>query len=257
MASSTPHPNAGYVSESAISFPARSEALVTLQTERSLPTPEATAQGDRSSRWLILVAAIALVCVPVFVQAPLVRLFPWVSLAVTPFLAALGVYLQSRSVSYRWGDLLLGFTWTWLAGSVYWGWFRWEPFLHLPIEAVGLPFALWGIARNTGKIGNFFYLGSLFGTVVTDVYFYLVKLIPYWRQLMQVDLDAVQPIFARAIAQMQTPWGSGWAIALAALLLIVSLLPLYSRQVYWWAFSGAVLSTILVDSLFWLAAIAA
>jgi hypothetical protein len=31
--------------------------------------------------------------------------------------------------------------------------------------------------------------------VVTDIYFYLVDLIPYWRQLMQVDADAVQPIF--------------------------------------------------------------
>ena len=92
---------------------------------------------------------------------------------------------------------------------------------------------------------------------MTDVYFYLVDLIPYWRQLMRVEGDAVQPIFQSALAQIQTPWGSSWALVLALLLLSVSVLPLFSRQLHWWAFSGAVLSTILVDGLFWLAAIAA
>lgn len=201
--------------------------------------------------------AVILVSVPVFVQAPLVRLMPWFSLLLTLGWLLLGLQLQIRPASQRWGDLLIGFTWTWLAGSIYWGWLRWEPLLHLPIEAIGLPFAIWGVARHSGKIGNFFYFGSLFGTVVTDVYFYLVDLIPYWRQLMRVEPDAVQPIFHNAIAQMQTSWGTGWAIMLASLLLAVSLLPLLSRQLHWWAFSGAVLSTILVDSLFWLAAIAA
>ena len=169
----------------------------------------------------------------------------------------MGFKLLAHPTHSRWGDLLIGFTWTWLAGSAYWGWLRWEPLLHLPVEAIGLPFAIWGVAGNKGKIGNFFYFGSLFGTVVTDVYFYIVDLIPYWRQLMQVDSNAVQPIFQSALAQIQTPWGAGWAIALALLLLTIGILPLFSRQLHWWAFSGAVLSTILVDSLFWLAAIAA
>lgn len=205
----------------------------------------------------MLLAAVILVSVPVFVQAPLVRLFPWLSLLLTFGWLAIGLTLLAQPGRQRWGDLLLGFTWTWLAGSIYWGWFRWEPLLHLPIEAIGLPFAVWGVVRHSGKIGNFFYFGSLFGTVITDMYFYLVDLIPSWRQLMRVEPDAVQPIFQGAIAQMQTPWGISWAIALALLLLTVTLLPLFSRQLHWWAFSGAVLSTILVDSLFWLAAIAA
>ncbi|MBW4470301.1 MAG: DUF3120 domain-containing protein [Stenomitos rutilans HA7619-LM2] len=205
----------------------------------------------------MFVAAIVLVSVPVFVQAPLVRLFPVGSFILTAAWLVLGLSLMTRPASHHWGDLFIGFTWTWLAGSMYWGWLRWEPLLHLPVEAIGLPFAIWGVSRNSGKIGNFFYFGSLFGTVLTDVYFYLVDLIPYWRQLMQVEVDAVQPIFQSAIAQIQTPWGVGWALTLALLLLMVSLVPLFSRQLHWWAFSGAVLSTILVDSLFWLAAIAA
>jgi len=151
----------------------------------------------------------------------------------------------------------LGFTWTWLAGSVYWGWLRWEPLLHLPVESIGLPFALWGIWHNRSKLGNFFYLGSLLGTVVTDIFFYLVDLIPFWRKLMVVDEASARPIFQGAITQIQTPWGISWAIILASFLLVVGMLPLCSRKLHWWAFSGAVLSTILVDGLFWLAAYAA
>lgn len=212
------------------------------------------AETEAKKRWLFFATSIFLVSVPVFIQAPLVRFFPWISLAVTPLLVMLGMWLLARPSSHRGGDLLLGFTWTWLSGSIYWGWLRWEPLVHLPIEAIGLPFALWGISRSWGKVGNFFYLGSLFGTVVTDLYFYLVDLIPHWRSLMQVEGGAVQPIFQSALAHVQTPWGIGWAIALAFVLLVVSVLPLRSQQLHWWAFSGAVVSTILVDSLFWLAA---
>ncbi|UBF25222.1 DUF3120 domain-containing protein [Kovacikia minuta CCNUW1] len=198
-----------------------------------------------------------MVSVPVFIQTPLVRLVPWVSLLLTPALAMLGVWLRSRFPSRWWGDLLLGFTWTWLAGALYWGWLRWEPFLHLPVEAIGVPFAVWGIIQRRNQIGHFFYLGSLLGTAITDLYFYLVSLIPYWRMLMQSEGESVQPIFQAALAQMQTTWGITWAGLLAGVLLGVGILPLQFRRCYWWAFSGAVLSTILVDALFWLAAIAA
>lgn len=202
----------------------------------------------------MLLASVFLVSVPVFLQAPLVRFWPWISLGLTPVLWWIGLQLSARWHNSWSGDLLLGFTWTWLAGSIYWGWLRWEPLIHLPVESIGLPFAVWAIARNQIRIGSFFYFGSLLGTTVTDLYFYLVNLIPHWRQLMQVEGEQARPILQDAIAHMQTPWGVSWAVILALLLLGVSLLPLYSRQSCWWAFSGAVLSTILVDSLFWLAA---
>jgi hypothetical protein len=207
-----------------------------------------------ANHWSVLLASIFLVSVPVFLQAPLVRFFPWVSLGFTPVLWWIGLRLSTRWNGSWSGDLLLGFTWTWLAGSIYWGWLRWEPLIHLPVESIGLPFAVWAIARNPARTGSFFYLGSLFGTAVTDLYFYLVNLIPHWRQLMQVEGEQARPILQDAIAHMQTPWGISWAVMLALLLLGVGLLPLHSRQTCWWAFSGAVLSTILVDSVFWLAA---
>ncbi len=200
--------------------------------------------------------AAFLVSVPVFIQAPLLRYYPEVSLGLTFFWVGLGVWLLKQEKISLWGDLLLGFSWSWLAGSLYWGWWRWEPLIHIPMEAIGLPFVLWGLYKGRGKVGNLFYLGSLLGTAITDVYFYLTGLIPYWRQLMTVELDPnlVSPIFDNALAQIQTPWGISWAIVLLNLLLAIGIYPLQKRVCHWWAFSGAVLSTILVDGLFWITA---
>ncbi|MFY7934511.1 MAG: DUF3120 domain-containing protein [Microcystis aeruginosa] len=200
--------------------------------------------------------AAFLVSVPVFIQAPLVRYYPEVSLGLTFFWVGLGVWLLKQEKISLWGDLLLGFSWSWLAGSLYWGWWRWEPLIHIPMEAIGLPFVLWGLYKGRGKVGNLFYLGSLLGTAITDVYFYLTGLIPYWRQLMTVELDPnlVAPIFDNALAQIETPWGISWAIVLLNLLLAIGIYPLQKRVCHWWAFSGAVLSTILVDGLFWITA---
>ncbi|WP_265273159.1 DUF3120 domain-containing protein [Nostoc sp. KVJ3] len=207
--------------------------------------------------WLVFGAAVFLVSVPVFVEAPIVRSLPSLSLALTAFWVWLSFTLMSRSATYVWGDLLLGFSWSWLAGAIYWGWLRWEPLWHLPVESIGLPFACWCLAKNWGKVGSWFYLGSLLGTVLTDVYFYLTDLMIYWRQIMRVDADGAAQVLQNALIQVQTPWGETWAIILASVLLTVGILALGGKQRHWYAFGGAVLSTILVDSLFLLAAIAA
>ena len=204
--------------------------------------------------WQVFGAASFLVSVPVFFQAPMVRLFPWISLALTLFWVILGIWLYKRIQTRWWGDLLLGFSWSWLAGSIYWGWLRWEPLIHLPVEAIGVPFAVWCLCRGWGKIGNYFYLGSLLGTAITDLYFYLTGLIPYWRQVMEVDPYFPAAVLKSALVQVQTPWGISWAVVLVNLLLGVSLVALQKSQLHWWAFAGAVLSTLVVDSLFWIAA---
>jgi hypothetical protein len=204
--------------------------------------------------WWMLGGAIFLVSVPVFVQAPLVRVLPGLSLLLTLGWLGLSFRLQSRPATALWGDLLMGFTWSWFAGSIYWGWLRWEPLFHIPVEAIGLPFVIYFTVRRWSMIGNYFYLGSLFGTAITDFYFYMAGLIPHWRQLMQVDPDLALPIFQSAIAEVKTLWGISWVIVLTAILLAVGIFPLRSQNLHWWAFSGAVLGTILVDSLFWVAA---
>lgn len=208
-------------------------------------------------KWLLLASAGFLVSVPVFLQAPLVRLFPWLSLVLTVGWLGLSLHLKSRPRTQIWGDLLLGFTWTWLAGSIYWGWLRWEPLWHLPIEAIGLPFAVAGLLQGRNRIGHWFYLGSLLGTAITDIYFYLVNLIPYWRQLMLAEPSLIRSIFQDAVVQVQTPWGVSCAAVLAVFLMLAGCLPLRSQQLHFWTFGGAVLSTIVVDGLFWLAAISA
>ena len=206
--------------------------------------------------WRVFFTSSFLVSVPVFFQAPIVRLFPELSLVLTLFWLGLGIYLDRRFVDRWWGDIIIGFSWSWLAGSIYWGWLRAEPLIHIPIEAIGLPFALWCIWRGWGKVGNFFYLGSLLGTAITDLYFYIVDVIPYWRKLMTVDLnpELASPIFKAALGQVQTMWGISWAIVLVNILLGVSWWALKKTELHWWAFAGAVLSTILVDSLFWIVA---
>ncbi|HLO47122.1 MAG TPA: DUF3120 domain-containing protein, partial [Kamptonema sp.] len=128
------------------------------------------------------------------------------------------------------------------------------PLWHLPVEAALVPLAIWCLRHEWGKVGNWFYLGSLFGTAVTDGYFYVTGLIPYWRQLMQVEPALALPIFQSAIAAVRNPWGISCAVSLVGVLLIVGILPLRSDKTHWWAFSGAVLGTILVDSLFLFAA---
>jgi hypothetical protein len=198
-----------------------------------------------------------LVSIPVFIQAPLVRQFPWFSLGLTLVWVALARWLMRRPDQGIWGDLLLGFSWSWLAGSLYWGWFRWEPLWHLPIESLGLPIAIWGLRRRWGMVGHLFYLGSLFGTAVTDAYFYLTGLINHWRQVMVVDPEVVPQVLHEALTTIQTPWGIAWAMALVALLIGLGGWALKQKASPWQAFAGAILSTILVDGLFWVAAIMA
>jgi len=196
------------------------------------------------------IVAVLLVVVPVFFQAPLVRSLPWLSLTLTGTWLMAGMSLISRCNSKLWGDLLIGFTWTWLAGSIYWGWFRWEPFWHMPIEAIGIPIVLVLLSRGRGRVGSYFYLGSLFGTAITDLYIYWSDLLPFWRQVMNVDPEWVPVVLQEAAMTLQNPAAIARAAVLVMILLTVGLLPLQSRQPCWRAFSGAVLSTLVVDVLF-------
>jgi Protein of unknown function (DUF3120) len=231
------------------------------------PAPTASAPSATSLNWGLgsklswglFGTAAFLVSIPVFVQAPLVRQWPWVSLVLTLGWLMLGYALYRKESTSVFGDLTLGFTWSWFAGSIYWGWFRAEPFIHLPIESIGLPFAIWAIAHHRYLVGTFFYLGSLLGTVITDVYFYLMDLIPFWRQIMKVEVKEAFPILQTALHQIQNSTGAFWATILIGTLCVSGFLPLVrsevrqgSRQSFgWWVFMGAVLSTLIVDGLFW------
>ncbi|MEI6065662.1 MAG: DUF3120 domain-containing protein, partial [Pseudanabaena sp. ELA748] len=77
--------------------------------------------------WLVWFAGLFLVSVPVFVEAPLVRYAPWLSLICTVGWLAIAKHLQADHKTKLWGSLIWGFSLTWLCGSLYWGWLRWEP----------------------------------------------------------------------------------------------------------------------------------
>lgn len=201
--------------------------------------------------------AVGLVSLPVFFQAPLVRAFPFFSLILTGFWLFLGILLNRKSRWELWGDLLIGFSWSWLAGTLYWGWLRWEPMLHLPVEAVGLPIVAVCLTRNWSRVGSYFYLGSLLGTAITDLYINWMGLFPAWRQLMNVESDLVPIVLRSAAESLQTDLAACRAMVLMLLLLLAGCIPLLTqspRLLSWWAFSGAVLSTLIVDGLFFLSA---
>ncbi|MDX2254578.1 MAG: DUF3120 domain-containing protein [Pseudanabaenaceae cyanobacterium bins.39] len=242
--------------------------------ERSLESPRLTVQGfpltgiklafphnlsqqflaiaSLMQHWRVWFASLFLVSVPVFVEAPLVRYAPWLSLILTVGWLAIAKHWQEDAKSQLWGSLIWGFSLTWLCGSLYWGWLRWEPAYHVPMEALALPWAIWGLSRSAYRVGSWFYLGSLLGTAITDLYFYITHLFPHWQALMLVESDVSlgSLILKDALALVETPWGMTWACILAALLLMTGNQAMRSPSQHYWAFAGAVLGTIFVDLLF-------
>ena len=130
------------------------------------------------------------VILPIFVQAPWVRLEPISALCFT-FVILLGAFLLYKKQSNKWfilSSLLLGVSGSWLGGSLFWGWLSPFPILHIPVEAVVLPFALIGLGTNW-KIGSSFYISSLFGTAVTDLTIFLTGIMDQWREVLTADSE--------------------------------------------------------------------
>ena len=81
-----------------------------------------------------------LVILPIFVQAPWVRLEPVSALCFT-FVILSGAFLLYKKRSNKWfivSSLLLGVSGSWLGGCLFWGWLSPFPILHIPVEAVVL-----------------------------------------------------------------------------------------------------------------------
>ncbi len=210
-------------------------------------------QSEHVQTWT---ASAFLVTVPVFFQAPLVRQAPWLSLILTVGWLAIAQHFltDSEPENPSPGSLIWGFSLTWICGSIYWGWLRSQPLWHLPIEAIALPWAIWAIRTANSKylIGAWFYTGSLLGTAVTDLYFYLANLFPHWTAIIKQENDpvAVQSIFQDAVSQVQTPWGMSLAVCIATVICLIGFKAMRSPDLHFWAFAGALLSTILVDIIF-------
>jgi len=138
------------------------------------------------------------VILPIFVQAPWVRLQPVSALCFT-FVILVSAFILSRKQSNLWfivGSLLLGVSGSWLGGCLFWGWLSPFPILHIPVEAVVLPLALIGLGTNW-KIGSSFYISSLFGTAATDISIFLTGIMDQWRQVITADSETAPLILQK------------------------------------------------------------
>ena len=227
-------------------------------TPASYPTRSMQASSLALPAGLLLpLVAVLLVSVPVFLQAPLVRVAPFAAAMVTVPLMAVGVGLErfGRGPWQPLGPLLVGFSGSWLAGCLFWGWFRLHPVCHLPLEAFVLPLAVAGLGGRW-RLAGAFYLASLAGTAATDAAIAATGLMDLWPQVLAAPLQEAPLLLHHAGETVLQLPNLALVAALAALLL----------QSCWWLWgrgtSGRVAAatlatTLAVDGLFLAAALLA
>lgn len=170
-----------------------------IQRSRSLDGLALSLQG-------VAGVSVVLVTLPVFIQAPWVRLAPFSATLFTAVLLATALVLahSPHAAHRRAGELLVGFSASWLAGSVFWGWARLHPVCHLPIEAFALPLALTGLGSRW-RLACAFYLGSLLGTAATDGAIALSGLMPLWPEALAASPDQAGGLLQEAAASVFEP----------------------------------------------------
>jgi len=163
------------------------------------------------------------VILPIFVQAPWVRLEPISALCFTFVIALVAIVLNQKG-SNKWfivSSLLLGISGSWLGGCLFWGWLSPFPILHIPVEAVVLPLALIGFGTNW-KIGSSFYISSLFGTAVTDMTIFLTGIMDQWKEVITADSDNAPLILQKTSENLIQLKSLSIIIFVAVLLWLVS-----------------------------------
>jgi len=206
---------------------------------------------------LLPLTAVLLVAVPVFLQAPLVRQAPHAAALFTLPLVAAAVLLErhGRGSWQQLGPLLVGFSGSWLAGCLFWGWFREHPLLHLPIEAFALPLALAGLGGRW-RLAGAFYLASLLGTAATDTAIALTGLMPLWPQVLSAPLSEAPLLLRQAGETVLEPANIALVTAMAALLIGVCT-QLWKRGGPVRVSAATLAATLAVDGLFLAAALLA
>jgi len=201
--------------------------------------------------------ASMLVVLPVFVQAPWVREQPFSSCLFGFVLLSVGVVTHSIAPS-RWKDfgaLLVGFSGSWLAGSLFWGWLASHPLLHLPVEAFALPLAITGL-QTRWRFGCAFYLASLLGTAFTDLAMALTGVMSLWPAVIAASPAEATVLLQDAATFVLRPSS---LVTVSAAGIIIFQLVQYCRYRNSlsvatdraWAVAAAVLfTTLLIDALF-------
>ena len=201
-----------------------------------------------------------MVMLPVFIQAPWVRLDPFSATLFTGVLIAAGLVMHwSRSqAASDIGSLLVGFSGSWLAGCIFWGWLRAHPVLHLPVEAFAVPMALGGL-NGRWRLAATFYLSSLVGTACTDLAMAATGVMQFWPAVVTASLDQAPLLLHQAGLHLLQP------LPLATLIISAALVLLAGR---WLSKNGSgflsdagsiaaavLITTLWVDGLFLLSAL--
>ena len=203
-----------------------------------------------------------MVVLPVFLQAPWVRVHPFSATLFTALLVAIGVVLNRSDNQQKadFGSLIIGFSGSWLAGCVFWGWLRAHPVLHLPVEAFALPLALAGFGTRW-RLASAFYLSSLVGTAFTDLMMAVTGVMRFWPGVVTASLDAAPQLLHEAGLQLLHPLPlTALVLAASSIIWLAGTLSKRETDVFTsnvtLSMSAAVLMTTLwVDGLFLLAAV--
>ena len=196
--------------------------------------------------------AAAMVVLPVFLQAPWVRLHPFSATLFTAVLLAVGIVLEQSGERQKAeiGQLLVGFSGSWLAGCLFWGWLRAHPLLHLPVEAFALPLALTGLSTRW-RLASAFYLASLLGTAVTDLIMAMTGVMQAWPAVVMAPIDLAPGLLHQAGLELLHPLPLLLLAAAAVLILSLGRRCHQHQQGSTWSMAGAVLiTTVWVDGLF-------
>ena len=199
----------------------------------------------------------ALVVLPVFLQAPWAHFNPLSACLFTLFIFSIGLFIGEFG-GQKWfyiGSLCLGVSGSWLGGSLFWGWLREYPVLHIPVEAVALPLAVIGLSTKW-RLGAVFYLACLFGTALTDVMMVFTGVMHEWPAVVQAPLNNAPEILNNA-AQKLFNFKSVLILLISAIsigylaYLLRKQAKKSSKESSSWFVASAVLTTTLwVDALF-------
>lgn len=218
-----------------------------------------TAPGAEAHRWtptlagdwpLALTGAL-LVALPVFLQAPWVRLAPFSATLFTAPLLLAGLLLE-RHHRPRWcsaGALLVGFSGSWLAGCLFWGWFRLHPAWHLPIEAFALPLAIGGL-QGRWRLAASFYLASLLGTACTDGVMAITGVMGWWVQVLEAPIEQAPQLLQQAALGVLQPLPLAITACAGVLLTALCWRTWDHADPAWRLAASALATTLAVDGLF-------
>ena len=206
---------------------------------------------------LLPMMAALLVAAPVFIQAPWVRTAPMGATLFTVPLVGLALLLERRGqgVWHELGVLLVGFSGSWLAGCLFWGWLRLHPALHLPVEAFALPLAVAGLGGRWRLAGSF-YLSSLLGTAATDAAMAISGLIDLWPRVLEAPLEEA-PLLLQNAAQSVLAPGPLTAVVMIGTLLVGISAQLWKSGRIGQVGAATLATTLAVDGLFLGAALVA